>query len=352
MHRLSRLRITRPGVVVPVRVDRAGTGHGPSKRQAADRRAWRRTSRGLYVPTDTDGTSPEQRIVEAGAVLPEGGGVTGWGSLRWQGGAWFDGLASDGVGLLPVDLVTGYSDIRSQPGFVVSQERLDPREIDLVDGLPVAIAVRALSFGMRYARSVREAVWWMDMTAFADLVSIDEAWLYAEAHPGWTGVPQMREALALAEENAWSPPEVSTRLIWVLDAGLPRPLCNHPVFDRHGRHIGTPDLLDPEAGAVVEYDGFLHLAGEQRAVDVRREEAFRSVGLEYLTVLAGHLRDRDGTAARMRRVRRRARWLPEPQRAWTTEPPQWWRPTVTVEQRRALPLELQARWLGHRRRAG
>ncbi len=55
------------------------------------------------------------------------------------------------------------------------------------------------------------------------------------------------------------------RMIWVVDAGLPRPLCNMPIFDRHGRHIGTPDLLDPVAGVVGEYDGALHLAGEQRA---------------------------------------------------------------------------------------
>ena len=39
----------------------------------------------------------------------------------------------------------------------------------------------------------------------------------------------------------------------------PRPLCNVPVFDRFGQHIGTPDLLDPVAGVVGEYDGALHL---------------------------------------------------------------------------------------------
>ncbi|HEY6932844.1 MAG TPA: hypothetical protein VI452_05550, partial [Marmoricola sp.] len=317
------MRITRPGLVVPVGIDRAGDGRGPSKAEAAGR-DWRRTSRGLYVPSHVDPSLPEQRIVEAAAVLPGRGGVTGWASLRWQGALWFDGAAPDGVELLPVDLVTGYADIRNQPGIVVSQERLNPREVVVVDGLPVTSAVRALSFVMRYARSVREAVVWMDMTAHFDLVSIEEAWCYVEEHPGWTGVPQMREALALADENCWSPWESRTRLVWRLDAGLPSPLCNRPIFDRSGRHVGTPDLLDPWAGVVVEYDGAPHLVGEQRKIDVLREEAYRRVGLEYLTVLSEHLRDRHGTAARMRDVRRRARWSPAAGRAWTLEPPPWW----------------------------
>ena len=39
---------------------------------------YRRTSHGLYLPVDIDGSVPEQRIVEAAAVLPAYGGVTGW----------------------------------------------------------------------------------------------------------------------------------------------------------------------------------------------------------------------------------------------------------------------------------
>ena len=29
---------------------------------------------------------------------------------------------------------------------------------------------------------------------------------------------------------------------------------NRPIFDLHGRHVGTPDLLDAEAGLYGEYD--------------------------------------------------------------------------------------------------
>ena len=44
---------------------RTGTS-GPTPKQARGR-GWRRTSRGLYVPADVDGSNPEQRIVEAAA---------------------------------------------------------------------------------------------------------------------------------------------------------------------------------------------------------------------------------------------------------------------------------------------
>jgi hypothetical protein len=344
------LRITRPGLVVPVRTDPTGRS-GPTRSQASGPH-WRRTSQGHYVPARVDSTVPEQRIVEAAALLPGFGAVTGWASLRWQGGAWFGGLTGGGRVELPVDLAISSADIRNQPGSRVSAEGLPPHEIVVVDGMRVTTAVRSAFFAMRHAGQLREAVAVLDLAAYSDLVSLDEMAAYAGEHPAWTGVPQVRDALALAEENVWSPAEVSARLIWVLDAHLPSPLCNRPVFDLRGNHLGTPDLFDAAAGVVVEYDGSIHLAGERRVVDVRREEAFRRAGLEYLTVLGDHLRHRDRTAARMREVRRRALAARPAQRRWTIDPPHWWTPTVTVEQRRALTEEQRARWLRHRALAG
>lgn len=168
---------------------------------------------------------------------------------------------------------------------------------------------------------------------------------------GWDGIRRARAAMALAEENCWSPQEVRMMLVWLLDAGLARPLCNHPVFDRSGRHIGTPDLLDVEAGVAGEYDGTLHLHGGQRRKDRDREEAFRGVGLEYFTILTGDLRDRRRAAERMRLARSRARFEAESRRAWTIELPRWWIPTSSVEQRRNLTPAEQARVLGYRRTA-
>jgi hypothetical protein len=169
------------------------------------------------------------------------------------------------------------------------------------------------------------------------------------AQSGWTGIPRCREAVSLTNENSWSPRETShLRLVWVLDAGFPPPLCNVPIFDLAGRHIGTPDILDEEAGVAGEYDGSLHLQGAQRARDVRREEAFRSVGLEYFTVLASDARDPLDVVRRMHSTRGRARFASPSTRAWTIEKPAWWIPTETVEQRRALTSDQRARLLRHR----
>ena len=152
----------------------------------------------------------------------------------------------------------------------------------VVDGLPVTSDVRSVCFEMRYASSVRGAVQALDLAAYSTGVRREVA-AYAARHSGWIGIPQCRKAIPLANENSWSPRETWMRLTWVLDAGLPPPLTNRPVFDDQGRHIGTPDILDPEAGVVGEYDGRLHLEGTQRRRDREREEQFSSLGLEYFT---------------------------------------------------------------------
>jgi hypothetical protein len=44
-------------------------------------------------------------------------------------------------------------------------------------------------------------------------------------------------------------------------------LVNRPVFDQHGHHVATPDLLDVEAGVVGEYDGAMHRGRARHARD-------------------------------------------------------------------------------------
>jgi len=339
--------VTRPGLVAPVRRDPRGIA-GPTKTQARGT-SWRRSSHGLYVPSDVDATVPEQRIIEAAAVMPDHAGIEGWASLCWRGATWSRGFAGDGVTLRAVDVaVGGNRSFRGQPGVRPSEERMRPRDVERVDGLPVTVAARAVCFQMRYARSLRDAVRVLDMAAYDDLVSVEEAWSYAVPYlQGWTGVPQCRDAIVLADENVWSPMETDLRLLWILDLELPRPLCNRPVFDLGGQFIGTPDLLDAEAGLALEYDGKLHLEGSRRAADLRREGAFRSVGLEYVTMVAADRRDpsafiRRALDARQRQLRNR------PDRRWTVEQPPWWTPTHTVAQRRALSAAQRTQFLRRR----
>lgn len=337
------------GLVWPCRVDETGAD-GPTRAQARGS-SWRSAGWGLYVPSNAP-TSVEQRIVEAAARLPSYGGVTGWAALRWMGGVWFDGLAEGGRAQRPVALATADSAIRSCGDTSVSEERLDPTELTAYAGLVVTNPARSLFFEMRHARSPVAAHVAADMAAYSDLVSQREATAVAYRNPGWTGIGRMRAALEDMEENAWSPAEVVMRTVWCDLAGLPRPVCNRPVFDLTGRHVGTPDLFDPVVGLVGEYDSALHLEGAQRARDLHREGLFRDLGLEYVTMLAADLRRPDAFVARLRQAYLRASRRVHADREWTTELPAWWLPTFTVEQRRALDDEQRERLLRLRLRTG
>jgi hypothetical protein len=323
---------------------------GPTQRQAKSPE-WRRSSRGLYVPADVELTV-EQRIAEAGALLPAYGGITGWAGLRWLGARWFDGIR--GGDRLPVTLAIGDRSIRPQPAFgiVTSEERMDPAELDVFRGLRVTSALRSVLFLMRYAESKTEAVQHAEMAAYDDLVSRDELLAFLAVNMGWTGIDLARTGADDMSENAWSPIEVTMRRVWEHEARRPRPLCNHPVFDLNGRHLGTPDLIDPIAGVAGEYNSSLHLEGSQRATDVEREHRFRGAGLEFVEMITSDLRDFSPFLARLSAAYARAERIPAADRGWTIELPSWWVPTFTVEQRRNLTESQRQRLLGYRRQAG
>src|SRR3712207_878710 len=113
-----------------------------------------------------------------------------------------------------------------------------------------------------------------------------------------------------ADEDSASPQETRLRLVWLLDARLPRPLVNQPVFSLDGVLLGYPDLLDKEAGLVVEYDGEDHRASTRHSHDVDREAGFREHGLEVTRVTGGDFRRTDALVQRLHRARRRAGFEP------------------------------------------
>jgi len=276
------------------------------------------------VAASVDGDVVEQRIFEQGHRIRSYGAVTGWAALRWRGAAYFDGTANGGRTPLPVPLVVGRNRLAPDPRVTLSEAHIAPSERTLTGDIWCATVQRALFDTMRHAPDVRSAVVAMDMAAAGRLISVALMVKYVELRPAWTGVPLVRRALALASNDSCSPPETQLRLIWVMDAGLDPPLCNHPVFDLHGNLLGFPDIFDPVSGTVGEYDGADHKNAQRHRRDVEREARYRDHGLEYFTVVGGEMRQRGKVADRIHSTRRRALWLPPDPRRWTLEAPSWW----------------------------
>jgi hypothetical protein len=276
------------------------------------------------VPSHVTGEVIEQRILEQGARLRADGAVTGWASLRWHGAHYFDGAAARRGARLPVPLVIPGGFLRPDPGTLVLRGQLAPSEWSVIAGLRCTTVQRALFDEIARRGSLRASVVAVDMTVAAGLISLDLFATYLAGCRSRNGVVLAREASRLAVVGSWSPQETWMRLCWILDAGLPPPRCNVPVFDHHGRHLGTPDLFDEGAGVVGEYQGAIHRDHRRHRHDVQRAERFREHGLEYFEVVAGEMADATTVPDRMRRVRARAKFLPPESRAWTLEPPPWW----------------------------
>jgi hypothetical protein len=307
------------GLVAPVRLDTLGV-NGPTVRQARGPR-WRQCAHGWYVPAGVDQGVVEQRILEQSVRLPPNGGITGWASLRWRGATFFDGKEQGGRLTLPVPLL---GNLRSDDRVQVSRAQFAAHEREVIDGVACATVTRSLYDEMVRRGQLRQAVVAVDMAAAARLISVAEMARYVSTRPAWTGVPLCRKAVALAIDHSRSPQESRMRLIWILEADLPPPLCNRAVFTRHGRLLGYPDLFDPVAGLVGEYAGADHRDPSRHRADVIREELFRDHGLECFTIVGEDLHNHRMVAERMRAARRRAKFLPPESRAWTLDPPPGW----------------------------
>jgi hypothetical protein len=312
-----------PGLVRPSRIDPTGEA-GPTRGSAGGPR-WQKVGHGWFLPAGVSSDLVEQRILNQAVRLPLGAGLTAWAALRWNGAHYFDGLAEGGRRPRPVALLLGARNLRAGPEAQISREQIPPWELEDVGGVPCAVVERALYDETRWSSSDRLATVAVDMTVAAGLVSVDGFQAYVESRPAWTGVYRARFAADHAVTGSRSPQESRLRLVWTLDAALPTPLCNEPVFSLDGELLGFPDLFDPIAGLVGEYDGSDHLKLDRRSKDRTREERFRDHGLEYVAVVRGEMSRTSDVVQRLRSAYRRSPFSPEDERRWTLEQPAWFR---------------------------
>lgn len=89
------------------------------------------------------------------------------------------------------------------------------------------------------------------------------------------GIGSARRVLALASDRSQSAGESLVR--WCIDrAGLPQPLQQVAIFDRHGNWLAVVDFFWPELGLVIEFDGLVKTSGEHGdPVQVARKQLER-----------------------------------------------------------------------------
>ncbi len=269
----------------------------------------------------------------------------GWAAARGLGVELCDGLGRDGRTVLDVPLVTGGVELRAVRGVEVWADPLPAEEIVTVGDISVTIPSRTCFDGMRRADDLVEAVVFADLMLHAELVRLPQMHEYVAAHAGWRGVRQARRALDLADPNARNGWETRLRMVWIRDAGLPRPLCNRPVFDLHGNLLGFPDLLDPDAGTVAEYDGKDHREVIRHHNDNVREELFEDHGLVVTRATSVDYRHRDDLATRMRCAHARGVARDRRRDRWTLEPPPDWGAMCAESELHDVLEEMDATWV-------
>lgn len=169
-------------------------------------------------------------------------------------------------------------------------------EIVVVDGLPTVTAVDAWC---QLATRLTEA----------ELVIVGDA-LLSRKHPlatrkqlvrglarmnGRRGAKKLRRAYERVREDTDSPKETELRLA-IVDAGLPEPIVNAPIFDALGRFVALGDLVYTAQMVLVEYDGETHFTDEAAVIhDIDRLESVVAAGWRVIRVNRSHSLDPDGT---------------------------------------------------------
>jgi hypothetical protein len=287
-------------------------------------RRWRRSVRGFFIPADTPFTTT-QRILDVSPLIPPGGAVAGWAAAYALGVELLDGHDPFTMAALPVPIHLGRDLGRaSPPGIRFARERLPTAHHQVLHGLPVTTPLRTMFDGGRWADGLTEAVVFLDQVAHALELDLDDLQPWCVPGARWPGIKQLRAALALADARTASPWESRLRMFYMLEARLPRPVVNRPVFDVDGRFLGTPDLFDPEAGLITEFDGKDHRMRRRHQADNIREEKLEGANLTVCRVDSLDLRQPVPLTERLRARHAQGMLRNRALDRWTLVEPPWW----------------------------
>lgn len=236
-----------------------------------------RVSRGLWRPADALTTLAEKaaallRVCPPGTVLA---GITAARLHRlWL--PWSDWVSERIEVIVRPELnpqqLRSYS---RRAELRARRQQLLPDEVTDIDGLPCCTEARC----------------WLDLAARmrpADLVALGDSALRGSATMAEMekligrarhrrGVVLARRVLPLLDARSRSRPESHLRFVLV-DAGLPRPAVNEPVYDEFGGWLGEPDLSYDDVGLAIEYNGARHADVDRMRKDITRELDFELRG--------------------------------------------------------------------------
>lgn len=201
--------------------------------------------------------------------------VTGVAASAMHGAEWVDAQTA-------IELI--YEHTHPPAGIIARNERVADDEITWVDGIPVATVARTAFDISRYQRRER-AVARMDALMRAAPFANDDVLILAKRYAGARGVKRLRDVVPLIDGGAASPRESWLRLVYI-DAGLPAPTTQIPIFDVDGTLLRTVDMGWEEFKVLSEYDGDQHRTDRSQYVkDMRVIPRIEGLGFIVLRVI-------------------------------------------------------------------
>lgn len=251
------------------------------------RRRYTRVFRDVYVIEGTELT-PKLRAHAAWLWSRRRGVIAGFSAAALHGSKWIDATRA-------VDII--HDNRHPLAGLQVWSDRIATDDIELLDGVAVTTPTRtALDLACWYPTSTAVAAL-DDLVRVTDVKVLDVE-LLAARYRGRRGIEQARSSLDLVDAGSQSPKETWLRLVLV-QAGLPRPQTQIPVYDDFGDAVAYLDMGWDDLKVAVEYDGEQHRNDRRQFTwDIRRLEMVERRGWILVRVLAG-----DRPAEILRRVR-------------------------------------------------
>lgn len=223
------------------------------------------------------------RVLAALVHAGEGAVATGWSAVLLHG---LDVAPRE----MPVEVAQFSRHLRSAE-VTFRRRRLPPGEVVDLDGGRATTPLRT-AFDLATRAGPVDAVVAADALGRLGGFTGGALAAFAELQRGARGVRRVARVAELMDPGAMSPPETRTRLLLV-EAGLPRPVTQHPVENEFGWAFAWADLAWPRYRVVVEYDGRDHALADRRGRDLERIEEMRRLGWHVIVVTAHQLRRPD-----------------------------------------------------------